>query len=112
MITIYTLSDPRCPDKIRYVGLTKSPRYLRLSEHILEAFRAPKLTGVNKEKAAWIRSLVCAGIMPCIVGIDVVSAPGGPAEQAAIKAYRAAGHDLFNKQAGRPLGTKRPYSYC
>jgi len=40
MIYFYTLSDPRTPDVIRYIGKTKSPLNRRLSGHISSTKRA------------------------------------------------------------------------
>lgn len=57
IVTVYGLVDPREPDRVRYVGVTRDlPR--RLAEHRRQLDRG---TGA---KHAWLRELAAGGVAP------------------------------------------------
>lgn len=66
---IYGLYDPSLSGRpvIRYIGFTKRPLYVRLSQHIHEAkFRC------KNHRHKWIRSLLDKDVSPAIVVIELV----------------------------------------
>lgn len=63
--SIYVLLDEN--DKIRYVGRTFNPLYVRLSQHI---YRAKK--GDSNHKDNWIRQMMRSGYLPKIRLIEIV----------------------------------------
>jgi len=63
---IYSLSDPRCPDNIRYIGKTTMNFDKRLKYHIEDS----KKLGTHKRY--WIQSLLKQNINPIIEQIDIV----------------------------------------
>lgn len=72
MIYFYTLSDPRTPDVIRYIGKTKSPLNRRLSGHISSTKRAFLDKGTRNYNMNWIKSLLDLGLKPLILEIDSI----------------------------------------
>lgn len=94
---IYTLSDPRAPEAIRYVGKTcRKPEY-RLKGHLHYA-RGP----ANTKLTCWIRSLLKDNVLPAIGIIDVGSPEEdwAEAERKWIAHYRTLGHRLVNGTDG------------
>ena len=68
IVKIYTLSDPRNPNEIRYVGKTKQTLSRRLTNHISDSkSRRYKLHTSN-----WIYSLLREGISPIIEELDSI----------------------------------------
>ena len=63
---VYTLSDPRVPDAVRYVGVTHESPARRLGRHLSDA-RGMKGT---HHSACWIRSLLREGVVPVLRVID------------------------------------------
>lgn len=66
MIYIYTLSDPRTPTIIRYVGQTKHPRN-RLRNHCRER------NSKNVDKHTWIQNIINLHLKPRMEILDVVN---------------------------------------
>lgn len=106
MIYIYTLSDPRANNEIRYVGKSVDPTK-RLKTHLAKA-RA----GCETHCRRWIAGLLRSEVRPILSVIDFAeTAPeANAAEQRHIAQLRAAGHDLTNltvggdgRAAGSPL---------
>ncbi len=65
-VTIYGLSDPREPDKIRYIGVTCKTANYRLWQHCHKAKRHfPR--GSKNKRDAWIYSLLESGLKPKVV---------------------------------------------
>jgi|SRR5579872_631720 len=65
MYSIYTLIDPREPEDIRYVGLTKRNIQRRLTEHC-----TPREINLHRNhRTNWIRELLKAGVKPLIIEI-------------------------------------------
>lgn len=96
---LYTLSDPRAPEHIRYIGFSKNPSDRLRRGHIQDALRKPEAT----HKATWLRSLLDAGLEPTLTVLpeayDERTAVCA-AEIAAIAAAKADGHDLTNGTPG------------
>jgi hypothetical protein len=92
---VYTLSDPREPDAIRYVGFTNDPE-ARLHAHLWDARRG------KTWKANWLRRLIGCGIAPTMSLIAEAETRDEVArlEIAAIATYRQAGHRLTNGTIG------------
>jgi len=64
---IYTLSDPRKPTAIMYVGYTRRSLKQRFSQHLAEA-----RSGKSSYKCNWIRKLLAEGIEPVILMLEKV----------------------------------------
>lgn len=96
---IYTLSDPRFPDKIRYVGKTNNPRR-RLRQHINTSLRHVG----NNRKDNWIKSVVKEGYEPVINIIETIyyqkEKDWSESEIKWILYYRESGHPLTNISKG------------
>lgn len=65
---IYTLSDPRSPDVIRYVGKSNNPE-TRLNFHLYDSFLKKHKT----KRTCWLKSLRKLGLKPVLEVVDVVS---------------------------------------
>lgn len=70
IVRIYTLSDPRDPDNIRYVGKTTSELKRRLSGHISYTRRAFENKTTRSYVNNWIWSLLKEEITPLITELD------------------------------------------
>lgn len=93
-VYVYTLSDPRTPDDIRYVGVTFSPKR-RLSAHISDCDR------IRNRRANWVRSLKRIGLSPVFSVIDTASIISWPDKEVYwIAHYRSLGFDLTNSSDG------------
>lgn len=92
---IYSLVDPRKPDNIRYVGITRRSIWKRRKEHIKNSNRIK-----NRYKSKWIRSL--GKVQPKIQILEQLKCTEEQAklvEDSYIKAYLALGHKLTNSLA-------------
>ena len=97
---IYTLSDPRTPDNIRYIGQTSQVLEKRLSGHIRDAKNSK-----GTHKIYWIRSLLKENIIPKIEPIDEVSKNEISFwEQYYISLYKHWGFNLTNSTNGGESG--------
>lgn len=95
---LYTLSDPRNPDAIRYVGWTAKTAEQRLRAHLADA---RKSDGRGWHRLNWIRSLLAVGVKPIIRVVAVCDFEEGPAaEIGLIATLRALGHRLTNTTSG------------
>lgn len=101
---LYCLIDPRCPEHIRYIGITRCDLKLRLARHFEEA--AYKKS--NSYKNNWVRGLIHEGVRPEILLID--SLPSWEAacksEIETIKELKALGYKLVNMTDGGEGVTK------
>ena len=94
--TLYTLSDPRTPGNIRYVGWTSRTPGVRLSCHIYDAKH-----GGYEHRRSWIRLLLSDGLRPLMKVVAVCGVEEGPqAEIDLIAALRGLGYDLVNTSTG------------
>jgi|SRR5579872_1199029 len=95
MTKIYTLTDPRTPEDIRYVGKTVQPLSKRLAKHLTD-FK------FKSHRANWIKSLLIAGIKPEIKEFAVVvdDSKAAKIEIQWIKFFRENGHNLVNSTDG------------
>lgn len=94
-VSIYTLSHP-ITGEVRYVGKTKNPSNRR-SGHVCGAKR-----GLKYASAAWIRTLLAAGLAPDFKIVEEVP-PGQPwqnREKAWIAEYKMQGARLLNHTEG------------
>lgn len=69
-IKFYTLSDPRTPDNIRYLGKTNQKLARRLDQHISATKRANDGKGSKNHNINWISSLLKEGLKPVMIEID------------------------------------------
>lgn len=96
---IYTLSDPRFPDKIRYVGKTNNP-HCRLRQHISTSLRDVK----DKPKDNWIKKILNEGHKPVMNIIETIhyekEEEWAESEIKWIKHYKECGHQLTNLSKG------------
>lgn len=69
-IKFYTLSDPRTPDNIRYLGKTNQKLARRLDQHISATKRANNGKGSKNHNTNWITSLLKEGLKPLMIEID------------------------------------------
>ena len=102
---IYTLSDPRTPNDVRYVGVTHRQPKARLQRHISNA---KKLAVYHSSK--WIRSLLQDGLEPEMVIIHVGTGDTWESiETFWIQWHRERGFRLTNQANGGrgPVGCKR-----
>ncbi len=90
---IYTLKNPRVPDRVRYVGRTVNTER-RMENHIGYAIRLPHKTPAY----SWILSLLSMGLMPLMEVVE--SDADDRAEQKWIDYYRAIGAPLLNVTNG------------
>ncbi len=96
MVNIYTLSDPRYPNDIRYVGQTIKKLNTRLSIHI-----APKSLISKTHKNNWIKSLLEVNIIPLINLIEEVNDDEWSIREIYwINYYKSIGHKLTNSTDG------------
>lgn len=71
IVKFYTLSDPRTPDIIRYLGKTSQEKIQRrLDQHVCDAKRAQKRKIKSNHNYNWIQSLLKDGLKPLIIEID------------------------------------------
>lgn len=95
---LYCLIDPRCPEHIRYVGITRCDLTLRLYRHLQEA----KYRKSNSYKSNWIRRLLQEETLPEILLLD--SLPTWEAacksEIETIKELKTLGYKLVNMTDG------------
>lgn len=104
---IYTLSDPRTPDTVRYVGITHGTLEDRLKTHIYLS-RTGKL---RTHTVYWIRSLLRDGVEPLIKVIDGGIGSGWEASEVGwIAWYKEQGSNLTNHTAGGEESVGRPNS--
>lgn len=95
-IHIYTLSDPRLPARIRYVGWTINPKR-RLREHVSRA----QYHREDTHKARWIRGLLSIGIKPDLITIEQTDELHvQERERYWISYYRTLGFPLTNLSEG------------
>ena len=102
---IYTLSDPRTPDVVRYVGVTHDKPSNRLARHVS---CARKRAVYHSSK--WVRSLLLERLTPEMRIVQQGSGAGWEdAERCWIALHRAQGSPLTNHaEGGRgPLGCAR-----
>lgn len=92
---LYGLCDPTTGE-LRYLGKTKRPPWMRLTQHMTEARRNKRKTYKNN----WIRSLLAVGLKPVMEIYDTVDGDGDHLEIAAIGIARSLGCRLTNAQAG------------
>lgn len=91
---IYTLADPREPEAVRYVGVTKNPR-LRYKDHLYVTSKKKSHNGY------WLRSLLEYGEIPAFTIIDVFPlVQADDRERFWIAHYRSSGADLTNATDG------------
>jgi hypothetical protein len=96
MVNIYTLSDPRYPNDIRYVGQTIKKLNTRLSIHI-----APKSLISKTHKNNWIKSLLEVNIIPLINLIEEVNDDEWSIREIYwINYYKSIGYKLTNSTDG------------
>lgn len=69
-IYFYTLSDPRTPDVIRYIGKTTQKLQRRLDQHVSASKRAKQTNQKSNYNINWINSLLSENIRPIIIEID------------------------------------------
>jgi DNA-binding transcriptional regulator YiaG len=61
---VYGLADPRNPDVVVYVGVTRKPLEIRLRQHLQDS------QSTTEEKKKWIASLKQEGITPVIFELE------------------------------------------
>lgn len=69
-IKFYTLSDPRTPEIIKYLGKTNQKLARRLDQHISTSKRANLGKESKNHNTNWINSLLILGIKPLMIEID------------------------------------------
>jgi hypothetical protein len=69
-VYFYTLSDPRTPNLIRYVGKTTQKLKRRLDQHISYARRLKKERSKTNYNVNWINSLLIENLSPVILELD------------------------------------------
>jgi len=98
---VYSLSDPRSPRDVRYVGLTRGSRK-RWLMHVALA-RNGHRRGTAAPLHRWVLGLLEAGLRPSMARLETV--PGLDAgrfecardrEAAWVRRLTAEGHELFN----------------
>lgn len=93
---IYTLSDPRTPEMIRYVGVAHRGLPARLAAHMNLA-----RSGIRRHVYAWIRKLLREGIAPFMQSVQVgQGAEWAETERYWIRWHRERGFDLTNATDG------------
>ena len=103
---IYTLSDPKAPDVVRYVGATHTKPATRLAQHVNHARRRQE----QYHSARWVRSLDREGLRPVIEIVEEGSGKGWEeAERRWIALHRDKGSPLTNHAKGGrgPVGCIR-----
>ena len=60
MYSVYTLADPRTPDDVRYVGITRQSPVIRLRNHTAEG----RCRREHCHRVAWLRRVVDSGLVP------------------------------------------------
>lgn len=93
---IYTLSDPRFPGVVRYVGKTRMRPGRRLRSHLHDAYREP-----GNHRRYWLRTLIEAGVEPVLILIEECLGDNWESrERHWIATYKAAGCNLVNATDG------------
>jgi hypothetical protein len=95
---IYSLSDPREPEKVRYIGQTCKSLKTRLSRHIDKVKREYP----RNHRVCWINSLLKEGVKPIIYLIedDLSKNDAFIKEQHYIKIFKSFGCKLVNTSEG------------
>ena len=93
---IYTLSDPRTPEEVRYVGKTSCGLERRLSGHLSYARRSKSKTHLVN----WLKALVAESVRPQVRGVERGTGAWEAAERRWITWYREHGYDLCNATDG------------
>ena len=95
---IYTLSDPRAPDDVRYVGKTGGTPKARLSAHLTYA----RGRGANSTThlVNWLKLLIAANLVPQIRVIEQGTGDWEVAERSWIRWHREQGYNLCNATDG------------
>ena len=94
---VYTLSDPRFPDAVRYVGVTHRNPKKRLKAHVYDA-RSGK---ANTHTANWIRSVLRDAVRPVLRVIENGEGTGWDnSEMYWIAWHKEQGFDLTNHTDG------------
>lgn len=94
---IYTLSDPRIPETVRYVGITHGTIRKRLGTHIFLARKGV----LHTRTVHWIQFLLAGGVEPVLKVIDNGVGPGWEAsERYWITWHRERGFGLTNHTSG------------
>lgn len=104
--SIYTLSDPRTPTDVRYVGVTHEDPRKRLVRHVSLARKG----GRQYHSVKWMATLVRDGVEPFLRVIETGEGIGWEeAERRWIAWHKAAGFSLTNHaEGGRgPVGCSR-----
>ena len=93
---LYTLTDPRSPSEIRYVGITRQPSQKRLNGHVCGAKK-----GLNTYRDRWLRTLLHDRVVPALRVVAVLEQDDlASAEVRYIRALRAVGARLTNTTDG------------
>lgn len=88
IIKFYTLSDPRTPNNIRYIGKTKQEKIQRrLDQHICDAKKYQKNGKKSNYNYNWINSLLEQGIRPIILEIDNIEVPDDSTDWIVLEKY-------------------------
>jgi hypothetical protein len=100
----FKLSDPRDPDKIRYIGSTTENLTIRLSKMVSEALKTDKQT----EVFTWIRELFDLGMKPFIDMLEISEptseSQANDRQTELIEKFQTVGEADLNMTKGR--GTK------
>lgn len=104
---VYTLSDPRTPDDVRYIGVTHMKPERRLAYHIRGA--TEPFCRFRTHSSRWVESLLKQGLIPIMVAIDSGHGEGWEDEIRWIASYKENGFRLTNHSTGGhgPLGCVR-----
>ena len=86
-IKFYTLSDPRSPNIIRYIGKTSQKLARRLDQHISTTKRANGEKGSRNHNTNWITSLLNVGLKPLIIEIDTFECDKSSKEWQIVEKY-------------------------
>lgn len=100
---VYALRDPR-NKTVRYIGVTRRSLAVRLAEHIQDIKKR------NNYVQRWIRSLLCLGVQPECVCIEICESESAlfVAEQKWIAYYRGVAGKLLTNTTGGGLGHFEP----
>jgi hypothetical protein len=95
--TVYSLADPRRPEKIRYVGQTSKDPKKRIFHHLHDAKQKKETTRHHN----WLRVLIADKVKPVQVILEQGTGHGWQeAERKWIAYFREQGHDLTNATSG------------
>jgi len=94
-VFIYSISDPRELQRVRYIGKTGHSLKTRLRWHLKDCFKG------DNYRCRWIRRLISDGVKPQINPICIVEdTMANDTEKALIKVYKSIGVDLVNGTDG------------